>query len=90
MHITQGDYDGKAVIISWVTPHEPGPSTVSYGTSEDKFDFTAEGTVNNYTFYQYKSGYIHQCLVDGLEVIIIIISSLWINEFVALTLPWII
>lgn len=70
MHITQGDYDGKAVIISWVTPHEPGLSKVWYGTSQNKYDFTAEGKVTNYTFHKYKSGYIHQCLVDGLEVII--------------------
>ena len=68
MHITQGDYDGKAVIISWVTPDEPGSSTVKYGTSEKSYDFSAEGTVTNYTFYKYKSGYIHHCLVDGLEV----------------------
>jgi 3',5'-cyclic AMP phosphodiesterase CpdA len=67
VHITQGDYDGKAVIISWVTPDEAGPSKVQYGTEEKKYDFTAEGTVQNYTFYTYKSGYIHQCLVSGLE-----------------------
>jgi hypothetical protein len=67
VHITQGDYDGKAVIISWVTT-EPGNSKVQYGTSKEKYDFTAEGTVTNYTFYNYKSGYIHHCLVDGLEV----------------------
>ncbi|KAA8522969.1 hypothetical protein F0562_009392 [Nyssa sinensis] len=67
VHITQGDYDGKAVIISWVTADEPGASKVQYGTSEQKYDFTAEGTVTNYTFYNYKSGYIHRCFVDGLE-----------------------
>ncbi|KAL4295225.1 hypothetical protein GQ457_12G020100 [Hibiscus cannabinus] len=67
VHITQGDYDGKAVIISWVTPDKPGPSRVQYGTSEKKYDFIADGTVTNYTFYNYKSGYIHHCLVDGLE-----------------------
>lgn len=70
MHITQGDYDGKAVIISWVTTAEPGPSKVQYGTSKDNSEFTAEGTVTNYSFYNYKSGYIHHCLVDGLEVTI--------------------
>ncbi|KAJ6363274.1 hypothetical protein OIU78_003449 [Salix suchowensis] len=67
VHITQGDYNGKAVIISWVTPDEPGTNEVQYGVSKKKYDFTAEGTVRNYTFYNYKSGYIHQCLVDGLE-----------------------
>ncbi|XP_041999095.1 bifunctional purple acid phosphatase 26-like isoform X1 [Salvia splendens] len=67
VHITQGDYDGKAVIITWVTANEPGSNIVRYGLSEGKYDFTAKGTVQNYTFYNYKSGYIHQCLVDGLQ-----------------------
>ncbi|KAK6945163.1 Calcineurin-like phosphoesterase domain, ApaH type, partial [Dillenia turbinata] len=66
VHITQGDYDGKAVLISWVTMDEAGPSRVQYGTSR-KYGFTAEGRVTNYTFYHYKSGYIHHCLVDGLQ-----------------------
>lgn len=70
MHITQGDYDGKAVIISWVTPDEPGSSKVNYGTSEKNYDRSAEGTITNYTFHEYKSGYIHHCLVDDLEVTI--------------------
>lgn len=72
MHITQGDYDGKAVIISWVTPDEPDSSRVQYGTSDNNFQVSAEGTVSNYTFYKYKSGYIHHCLVEGLEVFVII------------------
>ncbi|XP_027920027.1 bifunctional purple acid phosphatase 26-like isoform X1 [Vigna unguiculata] len=67
VHITQGDYDGKAVIISWVTPDEPGPSHVQYGTSESEFQTSLEGTVRNYTFHEYKSGYIHHCVIEGLE-----------------------
>ncbi|XP_057417485.1 bifunctional purple acid phosphatase 26 [Lotus japonicus] len=67
VHITQGDYDGKAVIISWVTPDEPGSSSVQYGTSENKFEASVKGTVSNYTFYKYKSGYIHHCLIEGLQ-----------------------
>ena len=70
MHITQGDYDGKAVIISWVTTDEPGSNKVLYGTSEKKYDFSSKGNVVNYTFSNYSSGYIHHCLVDGLEVTI--------------------
>jgi len=70
VHITQGDYDGKAVIISWVTPDEPGPSHVQYGTSESEFQTSLEGTVRNYTFHEYKSGYIHHCVIEGLEVIV--------------------
>jgi hypothetical protein len=68
VHITQGDYDGKAVIVSWVTQEEPGPSEVFYG-KDKQYDQKAEGTTTNYTFYDYKSGYIHHCLVSGLEVI---------------------
>lgn len=68
MHITQGDYDGKAVIISWVTPDEPGSSKVHYGTVLGKYEFVAQGTYSNYTFYKYKSGFTHHCLVSGLEV----------------------
>ncbi|XP_076957030.1 bifunctional purple acid phosphatase 26-like [Bidens hawaiensis] len=67
VHITQGDYDGKAVIIIWVTPNEPGSNQVRYGKSEKQYEFTAEGTVKQYTFYNYTSGYIHQCLVNDLE-----------------------
>ncbi|XP_050212903.1 bifunctional purple acid phosphatase 26-like [Mercurialis annua] len=67
VHITQGDYDGKGVIVSWVTPDEPGSNKVQYGVSEKDYDFTAQGTVKNYSFYQYKSGYIHQCLLRDLE-----------------------
>lgn len=69
MHISQGDYNGKAVIITWVTADAPGSSQVRYGLSKGKYDFTAEGTLTNYTFYKYKSGYIHQCLVSGLQVV---------------------
>ncbi|XP_030482054.2 bifunctional purple acid phosphatase 26 [Cannabis sativa] len=67
VHITQGDYDGKAVIISWVTPNGVGSSQVLYGTLDQKNGFSAQGTVTNYTFYNYSSGFIHHCLIDGLE-----------------------
>ncbi|KAL5985682.1 hypothetical protein ACLOJK_027668 [Asimina triloba] len=67
VHITQGDYDGSAVIISWVTMEEPGDSKVSYGTSQDNYKNQAVGNFTSYTFYGYKSGYIHHCLVEGLE-----------------------
>lgn len=77
VHITQGDYDGKAVIISWVTPDEPGSSKVLYGPVQGKYDFIAQGTYTNYTFYKYKSGYTHHCLVSGLEVTIQEYFSYW-------------
>ncbi|KAL9660648.1 hypothetical protein QQ045_025465 [Rhodiola kirilowii] len=67
VRITQGDYEGKAVLISWVTADEPGRSIVHYGSTKKSYDRTAQGNMRNYTFYQYESGYIHHCLVDGLE-----------------------
>ncbi|EPS64420.1 hypothetical protein M569_10360, partial [Genlisea aurea] len=67
VHLTQGDYDGKAVLISWTTAGEPGSNKVRYGLSDGNYEFTAEATVQNYTFYKYKSGYIHHCLVDDLQ-----------------------
>ncbi|GMJ15648.1 purple acid phosphatase 26, phosphatase-under producer 3, PURPLE ACID PHOSPHATASE 26 [Hibiscus trionum] len=67
VHMTQGNYDGNAVIISWVTVDEPGLSKLQYGTSDKKYKFTAQGKMTNYTFYEYKSGYIHHVLVDGLK-----------------------
>ncbi|MED6136333.1 hypothetical protein PIB30_055094 [Stylosanthes scabra] len=30
VHITQGDLEGKAMIVSWVTVDEPGSSDVRY------------------------------------------------------------
>lgn len=67
VHITQGDYEGRAIIVSWVTPSEPGSSEVFYGRTEHNYDHCAEGLVTQYTFYNYTSGFIHHCLIDGLE-----------------------
>jgi len=79
VHITQGDYDGKAVIISWVTPDEPGSSQVHYGAVQGKYEFVAQGTYHNYTFYKYKSGFIHHCLVSDLEVSEFIFYIWWLD-----------
>jgi hypothetical protein len=67
VHITQGNHDGTAMIISWVTTIEPGSSTVLYGTSEDNLNFSADGKHTQYTFYNYTSGYIHHCTIKKLE-----------------------
>lgn len=67
VHITQGNHDGTAMIISWVTTSEPGSSTVIYGTSEDNLNYTANGKHTQYTFYNYTSGYIHHCTIKKLE-----------------------
>ncbi|XP_077253121.1 purple acid phosphatase-like [Tasmannia lanceolata] len=67
VHITQGDHEGNGVIISWVTPDEPGSNTVLYGTAENKHKFRANGIVTTYKFYNYTSGYIHHCTIKKLE-----------------------
>lgn len=68
MHITQGDLNGNAVIVSWVTPTEPGSSTVLYGTSEDKLDKSAKGKHGQYKYYNYTSGFIHHATLKHLKV----------------------
>ncbi|CAL1353612.1 unnamed protein product [Linum trigynum] len=68
VHITQGDHEGKAMIISWVTMDEPGSSEVVYwkenGSSQKK---TAKGKYTTYKYYNYTSGYIHHCNIRKLE-----------------------
>ncbi|XP_074587092.1 purple acid phosphatase-like [Curcuma longa] len=67
VHITQGDLDGTAMIISWVTEDEPGSSEVLYGTDEDNLELSAEGIYTQYKFYNYTSGYIHHCTINNLK-----------------------
>lgn len=67
VHITQGDLDGAAIIVSWVTQDEPGSGRVLYGTDKNKLEFYAEGKYTRYKFYNYTSGYIHHCTVGHLK-----------------------
>ncbi|KAK4744775.1 hypothetical protein SAY87_011087 [Trapa incisa] len=67
VHITQGDYVGKGVIISWITPDEPGSNTVVYWAENSMVKSRAEGIVLTYTYYNYTSGYIHHCTIERLE-----------------------
>ncbi|GJW77288.1 purple acid phosphatase 2-like protein [Tanacetum coccineum] len=67
VHITQGDHEGKAVIVSWVTMEEPGSSTVVYWNDDDESKSMAKGFVTTYTFYDYSSGFIHHCNITDLE-----------------------
>lgn len=69
VHITQGDHVGKAVIVSWVTPLEPGSKRVHYWSEKDNKKKHSEDTVvTSYKYYNYTSGYIHHCLIKDLEV----------------------
>ncbi|GLT30623.1 hypothetical protein SLA2020_054150 [Shorea laevis] len=67
VHITQGDHEGKGVIVSWVTPDEPGSNTVVYWKEDTKDKKKAESKVYTYKFYNYASGYIHHCTIRNLE-----------------------
>lgn len=67
VHITQGNHDGSAVIVSWVTEDEPGSSNVLYGISEENLSLLAKGHSTQYRFYNYKSGFIHHCTLRGLK-----------------------
>ncbi|ONK64684.1 uncharacterized protein A4U43_C07F28800 [Asparagus officinalis] len=67
VHITQGSLNGGAMTISWVTQDERGSSKVLYGTSEHNLEFSAEGRVTNYTYYNYTSGFIHHCTLRRLK-----------------------
>lgn len=67
VHITQGDHEGKAVIVSWVTESEPGSSQVNYWTDKNPQKLSAEGNFVTYKYYNYTSGYIHHCTIQDLE-----------------------
>lgn len=68
VHITQGDHEGKAVIVSWVTVDEPGSSKVLYWSEHSKQKKQAEGKILTYKFYNYTSGYIHHTTIRNLKV----------------------
>ncbi|GMH13465.1 hypothetical protein Nepgr_015306 [Nepenthes gracilis] len=69
VHITQGDHEGKAVIVSWVTPDTEGSKKVVYWTDDGKHKEKrkAESHVTRYKYYNYTSGYIHHCTIKHLE-----------------------
>lgn len=68
VHITQGDYVGRGVIVSWVTPVEPGSDLVLYGPASDKSKYQAHARLTTYKFGNYTSGYIHHCKLKNLDV----------------------
>ncbi|MCL7052339.1 hypothetical protein MKW94_029982 [Papaver nudicaule] len=67
VHITQGDHDGKGVIVSWVTMDEPGSNKVLYWSEKSKDKHHARGHMVTYRFYNYTSGFIHHCTINHLE-----------------------
>lgn len=67
VHITQGDHEGRAMIISWITPLEIGSKTVHYGLETGNYTHHSKGIVTKYSFYNYTSGFIHHCTIRDLE-----------------------
>ncbi|XP_011048850.1 PREDICTED: purple acid phosphatase 2-like isoform X2 [Populus euphratica] len=67
VHITQGDHEGKGVIVSWVTPDEPGSKTVLYWAENSELKNSADGFILKYRYFNYTSGYIHHCTIKDLE-----------------------
>ncbi|KAJ8639114.1 hypothetical protein MRB53_015808 [Persea americana] len=59
---------GRSVIVSWVTPSAPGSNIIQYGKVYSKTEFEARSNdAISYKFYNYTSGFIHQCIIDNLE-----------------------
>lgn len=67
VHITQGDHEGRGVIVSWVTSDEPGSNSVLYWAENSDLKNLAEGIVVTYKYFNYTSGYIHHCAIKDLE-----------------------
>ncbi|CAN6821162.1 unnamed protein product [Brassica oleracea] len=67
VHITQGDLEGKAVIVSWVTQKVRGSNTVLYWKEHSCKMLKARGKSKTYKFYNYTSGHIHHCPISNLE-----------------------
>ncbi|KAL3621277.1 prolyl aminopeptidase [Castilleja foliolosa] len=67
VHITQGDHEGKAVIVSWVTADEPGSNIVQYWSENSNQKHQAKGEMKTYKYYNYNSGYIHHCTISNLK-----------------------
>jgi hypothetical protein len=68
VHITQGDYDGRAMIISWVTPQERHPSVVTFWAAGSKHKHKSHSSISTYRYFSYNSGYIHHATIKHLEV----------------------
>lgn len=68
VHIGQGDYYGKAVFVSWITPYLLESPFVYYGTEKENYSFTVTAELTTvYTAYNYTSGFIHHCTLEDLE-----------------------
>ncbi|KAL5819221.1 hypothetical protein ACOSQ4_023063 [Xanthoceras sorbifolium] len=67
VHITQGDHDGRSMIISWVTPFDKEPNFVTYWEANSKKKHKTRARITSYKYYNYDSGYIHHATIQGLK-----------------------
>ncbi|KAL0308406.1 UNVERIFIED_CONTAM: Purple acid phosphatase 25 [Sesamum radiatum] len=69
VHITQGDHEGRSMIVSWVTPLHRSPNVVRYWEAKGNFnDYQqARARTNSYRYYNYTSGYIHHATIRRLK-----------------------
>lgn len=82
VHITQGDHDGKGVIITWVTLYDRQPNLVTYWEANTTTKQMVQAKITNYKYYTYESGFIHHATIHGLKV------SIW--GFAVLLFFWLI
>ncbi|KAK9062022.1 hypothetical protein SSX86_019206 [Deinandra increscens subsp. villosa] len=70
VHITQGDYTGRSMIVSWVTPLEEQPKYVTYWEADDENGTTrsrSRSRTTTYRYYNYSSDYIHHATIKRLK-----------------------
>ncbi|XP_051137438.1 purple acid phosphatase 5-like [Andrographis paniculata] len=70
VHITQGDHDGRSMIISWVTPVHPSPNAVTYWEAEGGHrhkSHKSNAVTTTYRYYNYTSGFIHHATTRKLK-----------------------
>ncbi|KAG9131081.1 hypothetical protein Leryth_006811 [Lithospermum erythrorhizon] len=68
VHITQGDKEGRGMIISWVTPLKRLPNIVTYWEeSKDNDKQMAKSRVTHYKYFNYSSGFIHHATIENLQ-----------------------
>lgn len=79
---------GKGVIVSWVTPDEPGSSTVLYWAENSQLKSRADGFVLTYKYFNYTSGYIHHNTINNLEVCTSVLALVFFSFPVQEKLIW--
>ncbi|CAF2247752.1 unnamed protein product [Brassica rapa subsp. narinosa] len=71
VHLTQGDHNGRGMIISWVTPlNLDGSNVVTYWIASNGSDIKRrkkKASTSSYKFYDYSSGFLHHATIKNLE-----------------------